>query len=163
MSYRTNISAVVAMWLFAAGITSCAHRGDDVRESFIATVSALPYGSIYEESTEQFADRIKAGHYWTEQTAEGEVAYLLIGGDGCISVRLFILSPAGELYVLKNEWEDDPVTDSLMRYYHPQTGAFDSYRDDIPKSILNVDGEGLPAGVWQKLKPYLRGAEVAPN
>ena len=41
MSYRTNISAVVAMWLFAAGITSCAHRGDDVRESFIATVSTV--------------------------------------------------------------------------------------------------------------------------
>lgn len=162
MSYRTNISAVVAMWLFAAGITSCAHRGDDVRESFIATVSALPYGSIYEEYTEQFVDRVKSGHYWTEQTAEGEVAYLLIGGDGCVSVRLFILSPAGELYVLMNEWEDDPVTDSLRRF-HLKTGERDFYRDDIPKSILNADGEGLPTKVWQKLQPYLHGAEVAPN
>ncbi len=82
------------MWLFAAGITSCAHRGDDVRESFIATVSALPYGSIYEESTEQFTDRIKAGHYWTEQTAEGEVAYLLIGG-GWLYLRTFVYSVSG--------------------------------------------------------------------
>ena len=142
------------MWLFAAGITSCAHRGDEVRESFIATVSALPYGSIYEESTEQFADRIKAGHYWTEQTAEGEVAYLLIGGDGCVSVRLFIHAPDGSLYVLMDEWEDDPVTDSLRRF-HLKTGERDFYRADIPKSILNVDGDVLPTQVWQKLKPYL--------
>ena len=150
----TTALCLAAVGLLAGCATACVHPGNDVRESFIATVSALPNGAFYEESTEQFEDRVKSGHYWTEQTAEGEVAYLMIGGDGCRSVRLFILAPDGSHYMLENEWEDEPVTDSLMRY-HPKTGELDSYRADIPKSILNVDGDGLPTEVWQKLKPYL--------
>lgn len=79
---------------------------------------------------------------------------MMIGGDGCVSVRLFILSPDKHLYILMDEWEDDPVTDSLS-YYCPLSKELKNKRYDIPKSILNVDGEGLPTQVWQKLKPYL--------
>ena len=154
MNFHAKILVVVAVGLLAGCVTACVHPVDDVRESFIATVSALPNGAFYEESTEQFVDRVKSGHYWTEQTAEGEVAYLMIGGDGCYSVRLFILAPDGSHYMLENAWEDEPVTDSLSRY-HPKTGELDSYRADIPKSILNIDADGLPTEVWQKLKPYL--------
>ncbi|MBR5212837.1 MAG: hypothetical protein IKV92_01080 [Akkermansia sp.] len=154
MNFHAKILVVVAVGLLAGCVTACVHPRDDVRESFIATVSALPNGAFYEEYTEQFVDRVKSGHYWTEQTAEGEVAYLMIGGDGCRSVRLFILAPDGSHYMLENEWEDEPVTDSLMRY-HPKTGECDFDRADIPKSILNADGDVLPTQVWQKLKPYL--------
>ena len=154
MNFHAKILVVVAVGLLAGCVTACVHPRDDARESFIATVSALPNGAFYEEYTEQFVDRVKSGHYWTEQTAEGEVAYLMIGGDGCSSVRLFILAPDGSHYMLENGWEDDPVTDSLMRF-HPKTGECDFYRADIPKSILNADGDVLPTQVWQKLKPYL--------
>ena len=149
-----SLKSLTVAALGTACLSACVQIGGYTRASMESEIVGLPDYCVYEETPAQFADRVRGGDYWTEQTEDGEVAYLMIGGDGCVSVRLFILSPDKHLYILMNEWEDAPITDSLS-YYCPLSKELKNKRCDIPKSILNVDGEGLPTQVWQKLKPYL--------
>ncbi len=105
-----------------------------------------------EESKPQFLDRLQTGYYWEEPSTTGPITCLWIGGDGCYGCRVFMLTPEQELYVLNDDWEDASRYDCLY-HYNRSENCLKLIRDDVPKSILNVDAVAYPSRVWQTLFP----------
>ncbi len=123
------------------------------RDALIQRITHLPDYCVYEESKDQFIERLHQGDYWSETEGSDTVEYLHIGGDGCWSCRLFMLVNQAELYILVDDWEGDPrPTEDFFLHYNSQTNDFvDSGR--APKSILAADAPGYtrPARAWFRL------------
>lgn len=121
------------------------------KSPLIKRILSLPDNSFYEEKRESLIERLYAGEYNKEVAPDGTIEYLSISGDGCAGQRVFILNPQDELYLLTEEWEEEPETDSLSRFDSTH-GEWTDHRSDIPKSFL--ESEDLTE-LWPRIQRWM--------
>lgn len=119
------------------------------KSPLIKRILLLPDNSFYEEKRESLIERLYAGEYKKEVSPDGTIEYLSISGDGCSGQRVFILNPQDELYLLTEEWEEEP--DSLSRFDSTH-GEWTDHRSDIPKSFL--ESEDLTE-LWPRIQRWM--------
>ena len=140
-------------------VGACASPAGVGRSCMETQIKALPDNCIYEEEKDAFIERMQNSHYWESQVGGDTVAYLWMEGDGCVSRRLFILSPDKVLYVLTKGDEED-AGDELY-YYDGEARELKLFRNDIPRGILPSHADDSSTEVWSSLQPVMRQHQQA--
>ncbi|MBQ3524650.1 MAG: hypothetical protein IJA63_00100 [Akkermansia sp.] len=133
--------------------------------AFIQRITNLPDYRVYEESKDQFIERLHQGDYWNETEGTDTVEYLHIGGDGCWGCRLFMLVNQADLFVLIEDWEGDPrPTEDYVLRYNPRENDLETFCY-VPKSILGEDdtSRSRPERAWFRLQEHRAGNATSPQ
>ena len=87
------------------------------QRQLIETIMQMPPYAIHEADRTEFRMQLESGSFRTENGTH----YLSIGGDGTVGDRIFILTPANELYIFSEDWEN---------------GGYDTQRYDATKGEM---------------------------
>ena len=140
-------------------VGACASPAAIGRSCMETQIKALPDNCIYEEEKDAFIERMQNSRYWESQVGDDTVAYLWMEGDGCVSERLFILSPDKVLYVLTKGDEEDACDE--LYYFDSEARELKLFRDDIPRGILPAHADDSSTEVWCSLQPVMQKHQQA--